>query len=94
MDINLLDNRMVLIIVAALLTAAGWFVRWLVQKALNAQFDKIAAANLEEKKEREFDQYLSGWIGLSKDGTDDAALQFIDRCPTFSSPVGFRSQKG
>lgn len=59
MDINFLDNRMVLVIMAALIAAAGWFIKWLVQKTLNAQFDKIAAANLEEKKEREYDQYLS-----------------------------------
>ena len=59
MDTNFIDNRVLLVIGTVLIALAAWFIKWLIQRALNAQFDRLNAANLEEKKEREYDQYLT-----------------------------------
>ena len=59
MDLQIIDNRMLILIGAGLIAVAGWFFKWLIQKTLTTQFDQMNAANLEEKKEREYDQYLA-----------------------------------
>lgn len=53
------DNRFLIVVGAALIALIGWFFKWLIQKQLTAQFDRMHAANLEEKKEREYDLYLT-----------------------------------
>lgn len=59
MDISIIDNKLLIFIGAALIAAAGWFFKWLIQKTLTTQFDRMNAANMAEKKEREYDQYLA-----------------------------------
>ena len=59
MDVNVIDNRTLLLVGTVLIAFAAWFIKWLIQRTLNNQFDRIKAASLEEKKEREFDQYLA-----------------------------------
>ena len=56
---NVIDNRVLILIGAALIACAGWFLKWLIQRTLTAQFDKMTAANIQERKEREYDQYLT-----------------------------------
>lgn len=53
------DKRVILGLGGAVLFLIAWFFKWLVQKQLNAQFEKIRVSNLEDRKEREYDQYLS-----------------------------------
>ena len=59
MDLNLIDNKMLILVGAGILTVVVWFLKWFVQKTLNAQFDKIATINAERQKEREYDQFLA-----------------------------------
>ena len=43
----------------AVLSVILWFFKWLIQRQLNAQFENILNANLEDRKERETDLYIS-----------------------------------
>ena len=54
-----IDDRVLIFCGIALLMAVLWFFKWLIQRQLNAQFDRMAAVSLEGKKEREYDQYLA-----------------------------------
>ena len=56
---NVIDNKVLIFIGAAIIACVIWFFKWFVQKTLTAQFDKIAAINNERQKEREYDQYLA-----------------------------------
>lgn len=53
------DDRVLLAFGMGILMLILWFFKWLIQRSLNAQFDKMAAANMEDRKERETDLYLS-----------------------------------
>lgn len=57
--IGAVDDRIILGIGGGLLFLILWFFKWLIQKQLNAQFEKLSSANLEGRKEREYDQYLA-----------------------------------
>ena len=59
MDLNIIDNKTLLIVGAVIIAAIGWFFKWFVQKTLTAQFDKMAVINTERQKEREYDQFLA-----------------------------------
>ena len=53
------DDRVLLAFGMGVLMLILWFFKWLIQRSLNAQFDKMAAANMADRKERETDLYLS-----------------------------------
>ena len=55
----IIDNRYLFAGGIGILMLILWFFKWLIQRQLNAQFDRISAANLEGRKERETDLYLS-----------------------------------
>ena len=58
--VKTVDDRVLLASLGiGILMLVLWFFKWLIQRQLNAQFDKITAANLEGRKERETDLYLS-----------------------------------
>jgi len=59
MDPFNINNKVMLFIGGAVIAAVFWLCKWFIQRALNEQFDKINAINMEDKKERETDQYLS-----------------------------------
>ncbi len=59
MDLNVIDNKVLIFVGAAIIAAVVWFFKWLIQKSLTAQFDKMAAINMERQKEREYDQFLA-----------------------------------
>lgn len=54
-----IDNRVLLFLGAALIAAVGWFFKWLVQRSLTTQFNRMEAAAADGRKEREYDQYLA-----------------------------------
>ena len=57
--LSTVDDRIIMVIGGGILFLALWFFKWLIQKQLNAQFEKLSAANMEGRKEREYDQYLA-----------------------------------
>ena len=57
--IGAVDDRILLGLGGGLLFLILWFFKWLIQKQLNTQFEKLSAANPEGRKEREYDQYLA-----------------------------------
>lgn len=58
--LNLIKEYRILIAVAiGVLMAILWFFKWLIQRQLNSQYEKIRAANIEDRKERETDLYLA-----------------------------------
>ena len=58
-DLNTIDNKTVLLISAAVVALVAWLFKWLIQRQMNAQFDRISKLNMDGLKEREYDQYLS-----------------------------------
>ena len=58
-DLNSVDNKTVLLISAAIIALVAWFFKWLIQRQMNAQFDRLNKMNMEGLKEREFDQYIA-----------------------------------
>lgn len=59
MDLHIIDNKTLILVGAVIITVVVWFLKWFVQKTLNAQFDKLATINAERQKEREYDQFLA-----------------------------------
>lgn len=60
MDIfSSVDNRILMAAGMGILMLILWFFKWLIQRQLNSQFENLRVANLEGKKEREYDQYLA-----------------------------------
>lgn len=57
--IEIVDTRILIAAGIGILMLILWFFKWLIQRQLNAQFDRIRASNMEGRKERETDTYLA-----------------------------------
>lgn len=57
--IEKIDYRVLIIIGMGALMLILWFFKWLIQRQLNAQFDRMHHANVERQNELEYDQYLA-----------------------------------
>lgn len=56
---DLINENHLLLLGALLFAVLIWFLKWFIQRTLNSQFDKLNTSRLEDRKEREHDQYLA-----------------------------------
>lgn len=59
MDLAAVNNNIKILVGGAVLASIVWFFKWLIQRVLTDQFNRMNQINLKDKEEREYDQYLA-----------------------------------